>query len=94
MDIFGGCIGRGSYWLVIVLLYVGGFLFGLAGASLLALPLGLIGLLVCAARARDIDKSGWLSLLTLIPIAGLVAVIWLGCMPSEPEFPTQPPPTE
>ena len=100
MDVFGGRIGRSRYWIAIVALYVVGLLGGFATVSagispiVLAIIIGPIGLLVCAARARDMGRSGWLCLLTLIPVVGWIAVIWLGCIPSEPDLPTQPSPTE
>ena len=100
MDVSGGRIGRDRYWIAIVVLSVVGFLGGFASVAAgippiaFAIILGPIGLLVCAARARDIGRSGWLCLLTLIPVLGWIAVIWLGCIPSEHDFPTQPSPTE
>ena len=44
-----------------------------------ALPLTYLWLLVAAARSRDAGKSGAMALLTLIPVVGLWAVVWLGC---------------
>ena len=38
-----------------------------------------IWLLVAAGRARDMGRSGWFALLTLIPVANLAVVFWLGC---------------
>ena len=37
-----------------------------------------IWLLVAAGRARDMGRSGWFALLTLIPVANLAVILWLG----------------
>lgn len=43
----------------------------------LALTWGIWSL-VCALRARDMGRSGWLGLLAFVPIVGLAVAVWLG----------------
>ena len=38
-----------------------------------------VWLLVASCRARDMGRSGWWALLTLIPLLGIAAAFWLGC---------------
>ena len=35
-------------------------------------------LVVSACRSRDMGKSGWFALTTLIPLAGFIFALWLG----------------
>ena len=37
-----------------------------------------IWLVVCAARMRDAGESGWLALMTLIPLVGWIMALWYG----------------
>ena len=40
---------------------------------------------VIVKRCHDLGKSGWLSLLALIPIAGFVFLLWVGLSRAEPD---------
>ncbi len=47
-----------------------------------------VWLVVCACRARDMGKSGWVALATLIPFVGFIFWLWLGfakTMPAQQE---------
>ena len=61
-----------------------------SGLMLRVLVLALLALYVymwyaaLAKRCHDVGKSGWLSLLTLIPIVGFVFFLWLGLSRGEP----------
>ena len=61
-----------------------------SGLMLRVLILALLALLVymwfavIVKRCHDVGKSGWLSLLTLIPILGFVFFWWLGLSRGEP----------
>ena len=43
---------------------------------------------VCTARLRDMGRSGWWSLLTLVPFLGWGVALWLGFAASEPDSQT------
>ena len=93
---FGGRIGRRDYWLkgILPLFSVGVLVFigALAGfISYDSAELESIMLLfflyptfaIYAKRWHDIGKSGWWSLLVLIPLVGFFVFIYLGIEGSE-----------
>ena len=81
-------VDRPTFWIIFAVVVVASFVVrvvvdsaGLSPARWIV-PLALtwgIWSLVCAARARDMGRSGWFGLLTLFPVAGLAVVVWLGC---------------
>lgn len=90
---------RGHYWgvlialnvvnaVVLFALMINAFESGTSPSSPLLLIAPAISLYfwfaVCTARLRDMGRSGWLALLTLIPIIGFVVALWLGFAGSEP----------
>ena len=94
---YEGRIGRKSYWMGTLLLGVIAFvlifacimLLGIFGAlegndgliRLLSLPFFYPAFALMAKRCHDHDKSGWWSLVSLIPLVGsLAALVWFGCM--------------
>ena len=75
-----GRINRQRYW-TFVLVYVGlsvvaGILDGITNGALFGIVLGLAGLYpsICVSikRWHDRDKSGWWSLINLIPVIGWI----------------------
>lgn len=44
---------------------------------------GIIWLLVAAGRARDMGRSAWWALLTLVPVLGWGIIIWIGFSETE-----------
>ena len=81
-------VSRHEYWLMAVGLVVVNSLAHASGHAtfqIMAIPFTLsLWLAVAAIRSRTIGRSGWLCLLTLIPVAGLPVVIWLGTTHDEP----------
>ena len=86
---FRGRINRKVYWLKGILpllgaILVGGYLLRMLGPQLSGSieVLTLIGLYpataIYAKRWHDIGKSGWWSLLCLVPIVGFFTVLYLG----------------
>lgn len=57
----------------------GGFISALYGVAVL-----LPNLAIGARRLHDTDKSGWLQLIGLIPIVGLIILIVLFAQPGDP----------
>jgi uncharacterized membrane protein YhaH (DUF805 family) len=86
---FEGRIGRGTFWAVSISYVVVGIVLnvvvGPGGSEVL---LGLFGLLFIpvmwifsathAKRWHDLDKSGWMALTLLIPLANLLIHLFLG----------------
>ena len=89
MNVFSDRIGRGLYWFVLAFLMAANaviavFLPSDTWALLLPLSVTLpVWLLVAAARARDMGLSGWLSLVTLIPLTGWAVALWFGFASSQ-----------
>ena len=68
---------------------------GLVIRTLILAPLALIYYIwfaVTVKRCHDLGKSGWLSLLTLIPLIGLAFLLWMGLSPGDPEANRHGPP--
>jgi len=82
---FGGRASRGEYWwytLANVIVYVALNIVGSALGDSMSLLGGLYalatfipGLAVLVRRLHDTGKSGWMSLLALIPLVGLIILI-------------------
>jgi uncharacterized membrane protein YhaH (DUF805 family) len=92
---FEGRASLSAYWwyalaafAVNMVLEIFSFAIGSAAVSvlvlLLALVVGLSGLSVAVRRMHDTDKSGFMLLLSLIPIIGGIVVIVLLAMPGTP----------
>ena len=94
---FEGRVGRSSYWLACLVLFTANILASHIGTRLIEGPAGggviLLGWLVilysgaavAAKRWHDRNKSGWWSLIALVPVIGL---IWMlvenGFLPGTP----------
>ena len=89
MDIFRGRVSRGSYWVAALTLGAAEFLLVFIPSQPLSIAIGLIilpiWLLIAAARARDMGRSGWLGLMTPIPIVGWGVALWFGIASSKPD---------
>ena len=86
---FSGRARRKEYWLYTLLYIIVMFGAGFAGAvsgggGILPLLVWLVllipGIAVIVRRLHDIDKSGWWSLLLLIPLIGPIVIIVFMCM--------------
>ena len=84
---FEGRTGRKAFWTFILVNFVvnfvlslipgvGKILAGLWGLAVLCPTLG-----ITARRLHDVGKSGWLLLLALIPVIGVLIVLFL-CIPA------------
>ena len=86
---FSGRAGRAEYWyfyLFVCILMVSTFLFvhlilndHVFLLSAVALSLVIPHLAVSVRRLHDINKSGWLFLLILIPFAPFLLIYWFCC---------------
>ena len=85
-------IRRGPFWIVFaVLILINIAMQATTGANGLPLVfllvwlavLAIIWLAVCVGRLRDMGKSPWLCLLTLVPLVGFFMLLWLGFSASE-----------
>jgi uncharacterized membrane protein YhaH (DUF805 family) len=93
---FEGRISRKDYWIGTGLMVLASFTLGVLGAilafvfeplaivaSLLSLAMIYPGLALCAKRWHDRGKSGWWTLVNLVPFVGSLYAIWeLGIMPA------------
>lgn len=84
--VFSGRASRRDYWMfalinavVYVALWIVDMVVGTFGllAGLYALAALLPSLALATRRLHDTDRSGWLQLISFIPIAGLVLVFFL-----------------
>ena len=81
-------VDRHTFWIIFAVVVLASFVVKVVadgggisparGAVSVALIWGIFSL-VAAGRARDMGHSGWFALLTLIPLAGIAVVFWLGC---------------
>ena len=77
---FSGRASRKEYWYFYLFALINGIVTCSMGYVLLLVPT----IAVTVRRLHDIGKSGWYSLITLIPIVGwIIIIIWL-CQDSQP----------
>ena len=96
---FGGRARRQEYWMFVIINMVIGFLIMIgSGAAAYATGIGSIGTLsllyqlavlvpglaVSVRRMHDIGKSGWLLLLGLIPLIGVLILLYFMVLDSQP----------
>ena len=82
-----GYVPRWQYWLWWLGLAVSNWIWaqivqavglGLLAFLVWAVATVLIWLAVCFGRAQDMGRSGWMSLMMLIPLVNLFIFLWLG----------------
>tara|TARA_Y100001970_G_scaffold63850_1_gene81768 strand:+ start:1278 stop:1619 length:342 start_codon:yes stop_codon:yes gene_type:complete len=77
---FNGRASRSEYWwfiLFVTVCWIIGFALGPVIELVILLGLLLPTIAVCARRLHDIDKTGWLQLIQIIPlIGGIILIIW------------------
>lgn len=89
---FSGCASRTNFWAVQLVSIVGAII-GMAmfqsadsGVAVLGVLLLVViwwvSLAVQVRRLHDLNRTGWLVLLNLIPLVNLIMLIWLGFWPS------------
>lgn len=77
-----GRASRSEYWffyLFIIIAEIGlGVVDGVAGTPLSLLVLALFPAIICVSirRMHDVGKSGWLLLISLIPLVNLILLYW------------------
>jgi uncharacterized membrane protein YhaH (DUF805 family) len=87
---FDGRIGRGQWWIGILMILAGHFLAGiLFGPGLVMLVIWTILLVATIGlhvkRFHDRGKSGWWVLVFLIPVIGLIwMIVEMGLLEGEP----------
>jgi len=88
---FEGRAGLREFWLWFLLVFVAGLLLQVLGEAasafhtiLLILNLAILipSLAVGARRLHDTGRSGWLQLLAIIPLVGIVVLIYFWAQPS------------
>jgi uncharacterized membrane protein YhaH (DUF805 family) len=85
---FSGRASRPEFWwfalFQLIVLVIASFL-GDTVYIIVALALLLPSLAVGARRLHDIGKSGWFLLINLIPIIGILVLIYFWVQPGQPE---------
>ena len=85
---FSGRAVRSEFWwfaLFQLIVIVGASMFGETIGNVVALALVLPSLAVGARRLHDIGKSGWFLLLHLLPIIGILVLIFFWVQASQTE---------
>ena len=85
---FEGRAARPEFWwfaLFQVVVLVVAAMLGRAVYTIAALALVLPSLGVGARRLHDIGKSGWFLLIHLIPVIGILVLIYFWVQPTQPE---------
>lgn len=90
---FSGRSTRKDYWMAVLFNFLASFVVGFV-AGMLQLPtLGMLysvailvpSIAMSIRRMHDINKSGWVILLSLIPLVGGIIVLVFHCLPSVEE---------
>ena len=92
---FSGRARRPEYWYFGLFVFIVGIVAALVdivlgypdlGPASVVYTLAIIipSISVSVRRLHDIGRSGWWSLLALIPIVGIIILIYWACLPGEP----------
>lgn len=92
---FSGRATRPEYWYFFLINFligiainivsmIAGDVYSIVG-MIYSLAMFIPGLAICARRLHDIGKSGWMMLVALIPLAGIIWLIVLLATKSSPE---------
>jgi len=84
---FSGRAVRSEYWYWLLFTFVAGFFLGIVDgilgiqllSSLFSLAVLLPSIAVAVRRLHDLDKSGWWLLILLIPLIGVIVLIYWFC---------------
>ena len=94
---FNGRASRPEFWWFVLFCVIvnaaGGAILRGWIMSLISLALLVPSIAVGARRFHDINKSGWLQLIGLIPIIGWAITIYWAAQPGEPQANQYGPPT-
>ena len=83
---FNGRAKRPEFWWFALFCFIGALLLEVAGSYvswIFSLATLVPSLAVGARRLHDMNKSGWMQLLWLIPILGWIYLIYVLAQPSE-----------
>ena len=87
---FSGRSSRRDFWMAVLFNFIVSFAVGIVAGILqmpfltfiYALAAFIPGWTLAVRRLHDINKSGWMLLLSLIPFIGAIIVLVLYCLPS------------
>lgn len=76
---FNGRASRSEFWWWVLFLFLASAAVSFAGhtaSALFSLAVFLPNIAVTARRLHDTDRTGWLQLVVLIPLIGLILIIY------------------
>lgn len=77
---FNGCASRSEYWWWVLFLLLGALISAVISPKLMAvfyLATLLPTFAVTARRLHDTDRSGWWQLISIVPLIGLILLVFL-----------------
>lgn len=89
-----GRASRSEFWWAVLANFLASFAVGFVGGfigddgvlgGLFSLAAIVPGVCVCVRRLHDVGKSGWLSLVGLIPLIGGLILLYFEVQPSDPQ---------
>ena len=83
---FNGRASRSEFWWWVLFLFLASAAVSIAGhavSALFSLAVLLPNIAVAARRLHDTDRSGWLQLVMLIPVIGLILMIYWCVQPGK-----------
>ncbi|MCL2389909.1 MAG: DUF805 domain-containing protein [Endomicrobia bacterium] len=82
---FEGRASRPQYWYFVLVCFIISLILSILHLGvinfIISLALFIPSIAICARRLHDINQSGWLQLIVLIPILGWIAIIILCVLP-------------
>jgi uncharacterized membrane protein YhaH (DUF805 family) len=81
---FKGCATRPEFWWWVLFTIVGSMALGVIHGGISAafsIATLIPSIAVCSRRLHDVDKSGWMQLIGLIPLVGWIVVIYWCAQP-------------
>jgi uncharacterized membrane protein YhaH (DUF805 family) len=94
---FNGRASRSEFWWWVLFVFLASAAVSIAGhavSTLFSLAVLLPNIAVAARRLHDIDRSGWWQLIILIPLIGLILMIYWCVQPGKEPNRFGPPASE